>query len=162
MARFPARAGFLSSPSNQFYGAQAGTSGRSVTLTIYLNVMPRLFMSMGWDNDSELRPPTGQFFIRQTIWVWRATVEWYWQGNPKNCPRATLSTWTDPGANPGHRGERSATDRLSYGPANAKVKKALPPLLQTPQVPGTLQNWQWRKFDSWYAPWNTFHFTQFT
>jgi hypothetical protein len=39
----------------------------------------------------------------------------------KNCPSATLCatnpTWTDPGANPGLRGERSATKRLSHGTA---------------------------------------------
>jgi hypothetical protein len=39
----------------------------------------------------------------------------------KTCPSATLCatnpTWTDPGANPGLRGERSATKRLSHGTA---------------------------------------------
>jgi hypothetical protein len=39
----------------------------------------------------------------------------------ETCPSATLSTtnptWTDPGSNPGLRGERSATNRLSYGTA---------------------------------------------
>jgi hypothetical protein len=62
----------------------------------------------------------------QMIWVWRATVEWYWQGNTlrtrrKTCPGATLSTtnptWIDPGANPGLRGERLATNDLSHGMA---------------------------------------------
>jgi hypothetical protein len=37
----------------------------------------------------------------------------------KTCPIATLSitnpTWTDPGSNPGLRGERPATNRLSHG-----------------------------------------------
>jgi hypothetical protein len=37
----------------------------------------------------------------------------------KTCPSATLSTtnltWTDPGSNPGLRGERPATNRLSHG-----------------------------------------------
>jgi hypothetical protein len=36
----------------------------------------------------------------------------------KTCPSATLSTtnptWADPGANPGLRGERPATNRLSH------------------------------------------------
>jgi hypothetical protein len=40
----------------------------------------------------------------------------------KTCPSATLSTtnptWTDPGLNPGLRGERLATNRLSHGTAN--------------------------------------------
>jgi hypothetical protein len=39
----------------------------------------------------------------------------------KTCPSATLSTinptWTDPESNPGLRGERPATNRLSYGTA---------------------------------------------
>jgi hypothetical protein len=37
----------------------------------------------------------------------------------KTCPSATLFTtnpiWTDPGSNPGLRGERPATNRLSHG-----------------------------------------------
>jgi hypothetical protein len=39
----------------------------------------------------------------------------------KTCPSATLSTtnptWTDPGSNPGLRGEKPATNRLSHGTA---------------------------------------------
>jgi hypothetical protein len=39
----------------------------------------------------------------------------------ENLPSATLSTtnptWVDPGANPGLRGERPATNRLSHGTA---------------------------------------------
>jgi hypothetical protein len=39
----------------------------------------------------------------------------------QTCPSATLSTtnvtWTDPGSNPGLRGERPATNRLSHGTA---------------------------------------------
>jgi hypothetical protein len=39
----------------------------------------------------------------------------------KSCPSVTLSTtnltWTDPGSNPGLRGGRSATNRLSHGTA---------------------------------------------
>jgi hypothetical protein len=38
----------------------------------------------------------------------------------ENLPSATLSTtWIDPGANPGLRGERPATNRLSHGTALA-------------------------------------------
>jgi hypothetical protein len=40
----------------------------------------------------------------------------------KTCPSATLSTtnptWTDRGSNPGLRGERPASNRLSHGTAN--------------------------------------------
>jgi hypothetical protein len=46
----------------------------------------------------------------------------------KTFPSATLSTtnptWTDPGLNPGLRGERSATDRLSHGTANIIPKSS--------------------------------------
>jgi UDP:flavonoid glycosyltransferase YjiC (YdhE family) len=39
----------------------------------------------------------------------------------KTCPSAILSTtnpiWPDPGSNPGRRGGKPATNRLSYGPA---------------------------------------------
>jgi hypothetical protein len=35
-------------------------------------------MSMGWDCVSELLPPT--VHPTDDIWVWRATVEWYWHG----------------------------------------------------------------------------------
>jgi hypothetical protein len=42
----------------------------------------------------------------------------------KTCPSATLSTtnptWTDPGLNPGFRGERPAANRLSHDTALAK------------------------------------------
>jgi hypothetical protein len=48
-----------------------------------------------------------------------------WQGKPKysgkTCPSATFSTtnptWPDPGLNPGSRGGKPATNRLSYGAA---------------------------------------------
>jgi hypothetical protein len=43
----------------------------------------------------------------------------------KTCPSATLSTtnptWTNPGSNPGLRGERPATNRLSHGTAFPSV-----------------------------------------
>jgi hypothetical protein len=61
--------------------------------------------------------------IPQMIWVWRATVEWYIdrENRRKTCPSATLSTtnttWIDPGANLGLRGERPATNGLSHGTA---------------------------------------------
>jgi hypothetical protein len=51
-----------------------------------------------------------------------AMVEWYFAGETEelgeNLPSATLSTtiptWIDPGVNPGLRGERPATNRLSH------------------------------------------------
>jgi hypothetical protein len=52
-----------------------------------------------------------------------------WQGKPKysdkTCPGATLSTTNptlpDPGSNPGRRGGKPATNRLSYGAAYNKT-----------------------------------------
>jgi hypothetical protein len=52
-------------------------------------------------------------------------VEWRLEGETevleKTCPSATLSTtkptWPDPGWNPGRRGWKPATNRLSYGAA---------------------------------------------
>ena len=53
----------------------------------------------------------------------------------KTCPSATLSatkpTWTDPGSNPGLRGERPATNRLSHGTASGKAFRILKECLQT-------------------------------
>ena len=55
-----------------------------------------------------------------------APVEWNWQGKTEvlgeeTCPSATLSTAnptkTDPGSNPGLRGETPVTNRLSNGTA---------------------------------------------
>jgi hypothetical protein len=52
-------------------------------------------------------------------------VEWRLAGETEvlgeNLPSATLSTtnptWPDPGSNPGRRGGKPATNRLSYGAA---------------------------------------------
>jgi hypothetical protein len=59
------------------------------------------------------------------LWWWRIWWNEDWQGKPKNskktCHSATLSTtnptWPDPGSNPGRRGGKPATNRLSYGAA---------------------------------------------
>jgi hypothetical protein len=56
---------------------------------------------------------------------WRIWWNEDWQGKPKysekTCSSATLSatnpTWPDPGSNPGRRGGKPATNRLSYGAA---------------------------------------------
>jgi hypothetical protein len=50
----------------------------------------------------------------------------------ENLPSATLSTtnptWIDPGANPGLRGERPATNRLSHGTADYSIQNQNYPL----------------------------------
>jgi hypothetical protein len=56
-------------------------------------------------------------------WLWRNWWNEDWQGKPKysekTCPSVTFSTtnptWLDPGSNPGRRGGKPATNRLSYG-----------------------------------------------
>jgi hypothetical protein len=40
-----------------------------------------LLMSMGRDDLSEMRPRASLLFIPQVIYEWKATMEWYWQGN---------------------------------------------------------------------------------
>jgi hypothetical protein len=59
------------------------------------------------------------------LWWWRIWWNEDGQGKPKysekTCPSATLSTtnstWLGPGSNPGRRGGKPATNRLSYGVA---------------------------------------------
>jgi hypothetical protein len=59
------------------------------------------------------------------LWWWRIWWNEDWQGKPKysekTCPSFTLSTTNptlpDPGSNPGRRGGKPATNRLSYGAA---------------------------------------------
>jgi hypothetical protein len=59
-------------------------------------------------------------------WLWGWRIGWNeWKGKPKysekTYPSATLSTtnptWPDLGSNPGRRGGKSATNRLSFGAA---------------------------------------------
>jgi hypothetical protein len=72
-------------------------------------------------------------------------VEWIWQGKPKysekTCSSATLSTtnptWRDPGSNPGRRGGKPATNRLSYGvalPASSKCTYVCLPITFTFEI----------------------------
>jgi hypothetical protein len=70
---------------------------------------------------------SGLFYKPDDRWGWLWSNWWHeeWQGKPKysekTCPRATLSTtnptWPDPSSNPGRRGGKPATNRLSYGTA---------------------------------------------
>jgi hypothetical protein len=64
-------------------------------------------------------------FFYQVLQVMEHQWNEIYRGKPttrrKTCPSATLSTtnltWTDPGSNPGLRGKRPATNRLSHGTA---------------------------------------------
>jgi hypothetical protein len=96
---------------------------------------------------SELLPLTDILFIPQIIWVWRPTVEWYWQGKTeglgeKHVPMPLLSitnpTWIDPGANSGLRDERPATN-LNHGTAQLYLTLQVALLFQ--YVPASLATW---------------------
>jgi hypothetical protein len=54
-----------------------------LSLVSKLQPSVRLFLTYyyyyWWDYVSELRPLTYILFVLQMTWVWRATVEWYWQ-----------------------------------------------------------------------------------
>jgi hypothetical protein len=94
---------------------------KPITTQGIYSIMGLLSMSMAWDYVSELRPPTGLFFMPQMI---NEFGELRWKdidmGNRrawrKPFTSATLSitnpTWTNPGANPGLRGEGQATSRM--------------------------------------------------
>jgi hypothetical protein len=84
-----------------------------------------LLIIMGWRYVSELLPLV-DIYITQIIWVWKSTAEWYIdrenrRTRRKTCLSATLfitnPQWIDPDTNPGLRGERLATNRLSHGMA---------------------------------------------
>jgi hypothetical protein len=111
---------------------------------------------MGWDYISELLPLTDILFIPHVMWVWRTMVEWYWQGKSKElgertCPSATLSTtnpiWIYPGANPGRRSDRPATNRLNHGTTHyspyCKVNRIVTKLIYWTTL------WQWVG-ETWY------------
>jgi hypothetical protein len=86
-----------------------------------------MFMSMGWHEVSELRPPTGLLFISQVIYEYGELREKMMitgenqRTQRKPCLSATLSTtnptWIHPGAHLSLCVDRPATNRLSYGTA---------------------------------------------
>jgi hypothetical protein len=90
-----------------------------------------VFMSIGWGYVSDLRPPTGPFFIPQVIYEY-GELQWNYTERikSKNCHSATLSTtnptWIDSGANPGLRGDRLATNSLKHGTAKGLLRSGFP------------------------------------
>jgi hypothetical protein len=66
-------------------------------------------------------------------WLWSSWWNEDWQGKPtysqKTCPSVTLSTtnptWPDLGSNPGRRGGKPATKRLSHGTALPVLRQLL-------------------------------------
>jgi hypothetical protein len=96
----------------------------------YFNVFCFVFNSHcgGWSPNwvhSARRPFTGLVYLPRVIVRMENSVEWRLTGETEvlgeNLPRATLSTtnptWPDLGSNPGRRGGKPATNRLSYGAA---------------------------------------------
>jgi hypothetical protein len=67
-------------------------------------------------------------------WLWNSRWNENWQGKPKyskkTCPSVTLSTtnptWHDQGSNPGRRGGKPATDRLSHGTVDWSLSSSSP------------------------------------
>jgi hypothetical protein len=89
-----------------------------------------LFMSMGWDCVSELRPPTGIFFIIQMIYQYGQPqwndIDSENKKTPINTYQiATLSTTNSTWTYLGLRGERSETNPLSHGTAHPPVTYSL-------------------------------------
>jgi hypothetical protein len=81
-----------------------------------------LFMSMGPDDVSELRPPTQLLFIPQVIYEygqprWNDTGKGNRRTPRKTCLSATFST-INPTPNAGLRGERLVSNRLSHDTAS--------------------------------------------
>jgi hypothetical protein len=89
---------------------------------------PQFFSSRWGGSSTQAWMPTYVSILRipQMIWVWESDGGMILTGENrrtrrKTCPSATLSTTNptciDPGANPGLRGERPATNDLSHGTA---------------------------------------------
>jgi hypothetical protein len=88
------------------------------------------FSFLGWGETESLGTAATVWHIVPALddrwwWVWSSRWNENWQGktkySEKTCPSATLSTtiptWPDLGSNPGRRGGKPATNRLSYGTA---------------------------------------------
>jgi hypothetical protein len=99
------------------------------SIVVLLHIFLFLFFLVGWDLVSWY---CGQYWPivpapDDDRWWWLRRNWWNgdWQVkqkySAKTCPSATLSTtnstWLDPGLNPGRRGGKPATNRLSYGAA---------------------------------------------
>jgi hypothetical protein len=102
---------------------------RGITRRFARNNQEGLFFIVGGGGASTRRPLNGLLYLPGWLWWWRIWWNEDWQEKPKysekSCPSATLSTtnptWPDPGATPGRRGGKPATNRLSYGAALRKV-----------------------------------------
>jgi hypothetical protein len=89
-----------------------------------VQVLLLLLFLVGWD---WVHLVLRQLPALDNRWWWLWSIWWNedFQGKPKysekTCPSATLSTtnltWPDQGSNPGDRGWKPATNRLSYGKA---------------------------------------------
>jgi hypothetical protein len=84
-------------------------------------------------------------------WLWSSRWNEDWQGKPKysekTCSNATLSTtnptWLDLWSNPGRRGGKAATNRLSYGTAFYLSKYTYQIFLQCQEL-SCPRIWKWK------------------
>jgi hypothetical protein len=100
---------------------------------------------VGWDRVHFVLRPLLVYCTSPKWWRWMWSNWWIedWQEKPKycdkTCPSATLSitnpTWYDPGSNPGLRGGKPATNRLSYGKASNSHLTEIYLWLYNPCVP---------------------------
>jgi hypothetical protein len=90
-----------------------------------------LFMSMGWETFSELRPPTDVLFVPHAIYEYGESLGGMIltvknrRSQRKTCPSATLFTINPTRTDPGLRGKWLATNRLSHGTAIQYVTSTL-------------------------------------
>jgi hypothetical protein len=111
---------------NLFSSSDENVGGTYSSASIFFNSH-----SGGWSPNwvhSARRPLIGLLYLPRVTVRMENLVELIWQGkqeySEKSCPNATLSTINptspDPGSNPGRRGGKPATNRLSSGAANLR------------------------------------------
>jgi hypothetical protein len=113
-------------------------------------------ISMGWDYVSELLLPlTDILFIPQMIWVWRVTVEWYWQGKTEELGEKPVPVPFCPPQIP--HGLTRARTRVSEvrGWRLTAWAMARPNHLSTPALPSTqYESCSQARIKGFVGPWN--------
>jgi hypothetical protein len=92
-----------------------------------------LFLGVWWNWVHLVRRSLTRLLYRPQMMSVEQSVEWELAGETEvlgeTCPSATLSTtnptWLDRGWNPGRRGGKPATSRLSYGTADSRLGGAI-------------------------------------
>jgi hypothetical protein len=114
-----------------YYGREIWPLTLSEQLRLRTASLFMLLMSMVWGDVSELQSSPRRY-------IWRLTVEWYWQGRQKNSEISyqntnlspTNPTWTHPSTNLGLHVERPATNCLSHGTANRVLSRIFVLIIQ--------------------------------